>query len=72
MTPEERLNALKETLAGRKPDKDGVGCFLCGWILQDILKNGRLTDHPGKSIDGSVQFAPPAKTEHLKLEGLCA
>lgn len=69
MTPEERLNVLKDRLIDRAP-KNGVGCFLCGWILQDLQKNGRLTDHPGKNIDGSVLFPQGSKVLHLMLEEL--
>lgn len=65
----ERLNALKDRLIDRAP-KDGVGCFLCGWILEDLHKNGRLTTYPEKCIDGSVMFPVASKVEHLKLEDL--
>ncbi len=70
MELQERLNALKDRLLDRAP-KDGVGCFLCGWILEDLHKNGRLTNHhPEKSIDGSVPFPVPGKGAHLKIEDL--
>lgn len=67
MELQERVNALKDRLIDRAP-KEGVGCFLCGWILEDLHRNGRLTDHPGKNIDGSVLFPTDAKVAHLKLE----
>lgn len=64
------LAALKEKLRARVPDKDGVGCFLCKWILEDLEKNGTLTKgYPETSIDGKPLFPIEGKAEHLALEG---
>jgi hypothetical protein len=65
------LSRLKEQLLGRVPkDPEGIGCFLCKWILEDLHQHKRLTDtHPPKSIDGSIPFPASGKARHLILEG---
>lgn len=69
----ELLTALKDRLLDRVPkgpEGDQVGCFLCKWILEDLAKNGKLTDgHPAKCTDGSSQFPAESKKKHLVLEG---
>lgn len=42
-------------------------CFLCKWILQDLLKNGNLTRHPKHELVPDL-FPEKAKVAHLKLE----
>jgi hypothetical protein len=61
----EQIERLKPLLKARIPDQDGVGCFLCKWIYEDIEKNGSLTDYPKGG-----QFPVPGKQQHLKLEGM--
>lgn len=69
----ELLATLKDQLLDRVPkgpEGEQVGCFLCKWALEDLAKNGKLTDvHPPKSIDGSSQFPAEAKKKHLIVEG---
>lgn len=66
---ETAVKELKDRLLDRAP-KDGVGCFACAWILEDLHKNGRLTKHPQNALDGSSQFPVEGKVDHLKVEGL--
>jgi hypothetical protein len=64
------MDELKAKLKPRIPNQDGVGCFLCKWIHEDLEKNGKLTDvHPPKNIDGSTLFPADGKKRHLVLEG---
>jgi hypothetical protein len=69
----ELLAKLKDQLLDRVPkgpEGDQVGCFLCKWILEDLAKNGKLTDgHPAKATDGSSQFPAEGKKKHLVVEG---
>ena len=43
------------------------GCFLCTFILEDQIKNGKLTGHP-KNWGGDAQFPVSAKIRHIELE----
>lgn len=64
------MEELMRRLKPRIPDQNGVGCFLCKWIHEDLEKNGKLTDaHPPKNIDGSTLFPADGKKKHLVLEG---
>lgn len=44
-------------------------CFLCKWILQDLLQNGNLTRHPKYELVPDL-FPEKAKVAHLKLENI--
>lgn len=61
----EQIERLKPLLKSRIPGEDGVGCFLCKWIYEDLEKNASLTDYPKGG-----QFPAPGKYQHLKLEGM--
>ncbi len=43
-------------------------CFLCGWILEDVKANGKLTGHP-LDYNSQPQFPVSGKIRHLELEG---
>jgi hypothetical protein len=60
------MEALKELLA-KKELKYGVGCFLCGLILEDLGKNKKLTGYPLDSTGGGT-FPRAGKVAHIKLE----
>jgi hypothetical protein len=45
----------------------GVGCFLCGWIVQDFELNGMLTDYPKDTV-GSGVFPYLGKRAHILIE----
>jgi hypothetical protein len=47
------------------------GCFLCKWILQDLVQNGNLTGHPKSEFMGAM-FPEEAKITHLRLEKILA
>jgi hypothetical protein len=53
-----------------KPRIEGKieGCFLCKWTVEDLDKNGKLTNHPGKCNDGNDLFPARAKVAHAWLE----
>ena len=69
-TPDpELLNPIIEKLRLRVPDSNGVGCFLCRGILEDLVDDGKLTGalcgeygHPSLPREGELA--------HLKLEGI--
>ena len=42
-------------------------CFLCRWILQDVLDNGKLTGQPYDHA-GAPQFPVNGKLKHIELE----
>jgi hypothetical protein len=50
-------------------DEDGVGCFLCGWILHDLEKNPKLTGYPFDANGASI-FPRSGKIDHLRIEGI--
>lgn len=58
MTEDEALKLLR---------RNQSTCFLCKWILEDLLANGKLTGYP---IDGNGAgtFPVDAKRKHLTLE----
>ena len=59
-------SAAMKALPGR------VGkCFLCKWILQDLVKNGTLTGHPKYELVPDL-FPTEAKMTHLRLEKILA
>lgn len=65
------LGFLKSCLASRVPDAQDVGCILCKFILDDLEKNGRLTNkHPEPCFDGTPVFPVTGKLKHLQIEGL--
>lgn len=65
----EVLSALRDKLLDRVPNADGVGCFLCRWILGDLAKNGMMTaGYPEICVDGKPQFPLEGKVLHLMLE----
>ena len=47
-------------------------CFLCRWILEDIEKNGKLTNGypPQGTYCLDPLFPAEAKLQHLGVEGL--
>ena len=62
-----RLKILREQLRARVPNGDGVGCFLCQRILQDLEDgkiSGVLPDAHGNQI-----FPREGELAHLQLEG---
>lgn len=66
----EQIELLKSKLRARAPNADGPGCFLCGWILGDLEKNGTLTKgYPEICTDGKPQFPIEGKLAHLVVEG---
>lgn len=66
----EQLEVLKEKLRARCPNAQDVGCHLCRWILEDLEKNGTLTNkHPEPCVDGKPHFPVEGKVKHLILEG---
>lgn len=70
MDTSEQLEVLKVKLRGRAPTAEGVGCFLCKWILGDLEKNGTLTNgYPEVCADGKPLFPLEGKLKHLALEG---
>lgn len=56
----EEIDRLKPLLKARIPGEDGVGCFLCKWIYEDLEKHANLT--------GARDFPETGKYQHLKLE----
>jgi hypothetical protein len=62
------LTPLETALKARVPDKKGRGCFLCKWILEDLLKNGELTETRKDATGWPTSFTPEAKKNHLRLE----
>lgn len=42
-------------------------CFMCRWILTDLVENGKLTGYPFDSM-GSGIFPVKGKERHLELE----
>ncbi len=56
-----------EALRGRVPDGQGVGCFLCQWIVLDFEKNGKLTDFPYDSNNKGL-FPYLGKIAHIRFE----
>ncbi len=44
-------------------------CFLCGWILEDLAKNGKLTGHPLDAMGAGI-FPVDGKRGHLALEAM--
>jgi hypothetical protein len=54
---------LKAALAARSD-----GCFLCKYILEDLQRNGKLTDYPKNANLEKPLFPEAAKVWHLKLE----
>lgn len=58
------IEKLKAALTGKAPT-----CFLCKWILEDLEKNGCLTDYPpNENLMEKPLFPAAAKVAHLKLE----
>lgn len=49
------------------PNAQGVGCFLCKWIVEDFDLHGKLTDYP-KDFNGNGIFPYKGKVEHIRLE----
>lgn len=62
--------SIEIALKRRIPDREGRGCFLCKWILEDLEKNGRLTETEKDNIGWPTSFPPEAKRKHLELEGI--
>lgn len=58
------IAALKK----RVPGKQGRGCFLCKWILEDLKENGKLTETWKDNNGWSTSFPPEAKRKHMELE----
>src|SRR4029077_9170054 len=59
-----------ETLAmleRKRPAWDGIGCFLCGWILEDLADHGKLTGYPLDTNDKAV-FPVDGMLKHVTLE----
>jgi hypothetical protein len=56
-----------ERLRVLAPDASGIGCFLCGWIVQDYDKNGTLTDYPKDTVGAGV-FPYLGKRAHISIE----
>jgi hypothetical protein len=71
-SPEERRQRERDRilleLKRRSPNADGIGCFLCKWIAEDIEKNGAMTGYPIDHLGGPV-FPRQGKVAHLRLEG---
>jgi hypothetical protein len=65
---DERLSVIRERLKLRVPNDQGVGCFLCRLILED-LEDGKLT---GMIIDLQKQpvFPRGGELAHLRLEDI--
>jgi len=61
----EQIGILKPRLKLTIPGEDGVGCFLCKWIYEDLEKNQKLTDYPKGNSLGEA-----GKHRHLQVEGL--
>lgn len=65
----EQMKDLEGKLEARVP-KDGVGCNLCEWILEDLRRNKKLTGSPPEPLyDGSPVFPAEGKARHLMVEG---
>ena len=67
---EPEISISEETLKllhRRKVKSSGVGCFLCSMILDDYLKNGKLTGFPNDSM-GKGTFPAMSKVAHVRLE----
>lgn len=64
--PEEPRAAvpLKGSLAAR-----AAGCFMCGLILRDLEKNGRLTGAPVDFV-GAPVFTRRGQLRHLVIEDI--
>jgi len=54
-------------LRKRSSEGNGVGCFLCKWIVEDFELFGTLTDYP-KDYNGHGVFPYRGKAGHIKLE----
>lgn len=61
----EQIEQVKPLLRIRIPGDDGIGCFLCKWIFEDLEKNQKLTDYPNGN-----SFGEQGKYRHLQLEGM--
>jgi hypothetical protein len=59
---------ITSELKKKAPDKDGVGCFLCKWIVEDLARGGPLTGWPFDSNGGAI-FPRSGKIDHIRLEG---
>lgn len=55
-------------LKRKVPNQDGVGCFLCKWIVEDLARGGPLTGWPFDSNGGAI-FPRAGKIDHIRLEG---
>lgn len=60
----EAVARFVEALAVRR-----AKCFLCKWILEDMLENGWPTWNP-KDLNGQSIFPLEGKKRHVELEGI--
>lgn len=66
---DDKIAAVKEKLKGRIVDLNGIGCFVCSWILRDLEKNDRLTSTE-RDLNGQIGFPKESKLRHIILEGI--
>lgn len=72
LEPEKPREGMEITLSERVRDflrLRADSCFLCAWTLEDLKKNGKLTNYP-LDCNGYPIFPRTGKESHLKLEGL--
>lgn len=70
LVEEKRANdrtRIIDALRPRATDEQGVGCFLCAWIISDFERNGKLTDFPYDLNDKGI-FPYLGKVAHIRLE----
>jgi hypothetical protein len=62
----ERIRIINH-LRSRIPGPEGVGCFLCAWIVEEFDRFGKLSDYPYDSNDKGI-FPYLGKVAHIRLE----
>jgi hypothetical protein len=68
LTAEKKADQVKiiDRLRKRASDAQGVGCFMCLWIVQDFDLHGTLTDYP-KDANGGGVFPYLGKRAHIAI-----
>jgi hypothetical protein len=62
----EEIVLSEETKALLTVEATTKGCFLCGFILEDFAKSGKLTGYPNDIFDKGT-FPVEAKIRHIEI-----
>ncbi len=67
----ERLKPIIERLQVKatEPNGDGVGCWMCYRVLEDLLEDGKLSGSVPDSF-GYPTFPRSGQLKHLQVEGI--